>query len=224
MYALLRTALSPPEEIPAAGFAEGMERAVSLLASLPAAFCLSSGQAAEVFGMTAAFKKQMQEETFRETMEVEYLRLFVNDFPTAWASPYESFYREGRIMGQAAQDCLTLYRAQGLALSEGADLADHIVTQLEYLHFLCLMETQALEKGDHALCRDLRSKQREFYRDHLMHWVPKFCDRITEHSRVEFYRVMSRLLKNFVMMENRSLQAEELDQLEEEGDYEAKRA
>ena len=120
-------------------------------------------------------------------------------------------------MGKPAVDCLALYREEGLVLNAASELPDHIVTQLEYLHFLNLAAMEAGVRGDHHLVQIYKVKQHRFYEDHIINWVPEFCDRIQSHSEIDFYRVMSRLLRNFILLENRSLDAEKLDRIEEVG-------
>jgi TorA maturation chaperone TorD len=178
----------------------------------------------EIQGLSQALEEESDSGNFEETLNIEYMWLFVNAFPNLWSPPYESYYREGRMMGRAAMDCLSVYKTDGLVLTQKPELPDHIVTQLEYLHFLCLAQMEALENGDSDLRQHLRDKKRKFYERHIISWVPDFCIQVRSHSRVNFYSVMSRLLKNFTLLENRSLNAEKLDLFEEVGHDEVKRA
>lgn len=147
-------------------------------------------------------------------LDEEYTQLFINSFPALWAPPYESYYREKRVMGRAAMECLALYRSDGLTVRDEGELPDHIVSQLEYLRFLCLSESVA-QAGSPDAVPVLRRKQREFYEKHIMTWVPDFCFRVQSHSNLRFYRVMARLLKNFTAIENRNLNPEKLDPFQE---------
>jgi TorA maturation chaperone TorD len=138
-------------------------------------------------------------------LDTEYLRLFVTDFPTAWAPPYESFYLEKRTMGQPALDCLRTYREDGLDLSDHGEFPDHVVTQLEYLRFLCLAEQTAVEDRDPYLKEIVHNRLVGFYKMHIIRWIPQFCDRVQTYSKMPYYKEMARLLKKFILMEYRNI-------------------
>ncbi len=229
MYEIVKAAFYPPDAGLAAAIADGsfagmIQATVDQCCSLTAKCCMPSDLMKEVRGITDSLNQEDDLDDYPETLHVEYTWLFVNAFPNLWTPPYESYYREGRMMGRAALDCLSIYKEDGLVLTEDGELPDHLVTQLEYLHFLCLAEMDAVEQGDVEYRKTLRSKKRKFYEKHIIHWVPGFCGKVRSHSRVEFYRVMSRLLKNFILLENRGLNAEKLDLFEEVGHNEVKRA
>jgi len=166
--------------------------------------CFPPGLVEEIRKLPEEFQKQDPGEILT-ALEIEYLRLFVNDFPSVWAQPYESWYQEGRTMGKAALDCLALYQENGLKTVEGGQLPDHLVTQLEYLLFLALLEKRALSEKDTVLCGEARAQGQHFYERHVMTWFPSFCAEVQANSRVSFYRVMARLLKNYIVQENRNL-------------------
>jgi TorA maturation chaperone TorD len=225
MYEILTSAFCGPQE--GSEPAELVERFVLTLQNccgFSAECCLPLALMKEVDELSRSFAEERDSSTASVGLEVEYTRLFVTDFPSAWAPPYESFYHEGRTMGKAAVGCWTLYAEDGLTLKEGGELPDHIVTQLEYLLFLCLGERKALETGDGELRKALRERQRSFYERHLMTWVPQFCERIRASSKIPYFRVMARFLKNFTVMENKNLNQKKLDPAEEVAHNEAQRA
>lgn len=169
----------------------------------------------EIHGLSSSLQGDETVAGPERSLDVEYVRLFVNDFPTLWAPPYESYYREGRTMGKVAIDCCAFYEEDGLALSDDGELPDHIVTQLEYLLFLCLAEQKAVEGEDALLSTLLRQRQQRFFDKHIMAWIPEFCHRIQSHSRLPYYRIMAAVLKNFIDREYRFLNHKQLDPLEE---------
>jgi TorA maturation chaperone TorD len=229
MYEILKTAFSSPDEVLArsivdGSFADGIHQTVEHCCSLAGWCCMPPDLMEEVKSLSVALIKESDRMDYTEILNAEFTRLFVNDFPTLWAPPYESYYREGRMMGEAAIDCLAIYRADDLVLTHQGDPPDHIVTQLEYLHYLCIAEIMAMEESNQLLIKDLHRRKHRFYEHHMMRWVPEFCGRIRSHSGVAFYRAMSRLLKNFMILENRSLNVENVDLLEEVGDNEVSNA
>jgi TorA maturation chaperone TorD len=229
MYEIVKRAFCQPDEaltaeIESGEFARRIQEIVDHCCSLTARCCLPSDLMEDISGLSRSINDQSNPGEFLESLHVEYMRLFVNAFPTLWAPPYESYYVEKRMMGKPALDCMAIYKEDGLALNEKGELPDHIVTQLEYLHFLCLAEMQALENGDGELQKICKERAAKFYEDHIINWVPAFCEQIQTHSRVEFYTIMSRLLKNFSLLENRGLNADKLDPFEEVGHDEVTRA
>jgi TorA maturation chaperone TorD len=170
----------------------------------------------EIQGLSRAFLEDEDRPEMLIRLAAEHTRLFVNAFPTLVAPPYESFYQEGRVMGKAALDCRSIYAEDGLTVQEGGDLPDHILTQLEYLLFLCLVEKKAAEEGDTEARRFLRERERCFLEKHILNWVPEFCGRIQSHSHEPYYRVMARFMKNFMVLEYKNLNHQvELDPFEE---------
>ena len=222
MYHLIKTAFCPPDETLVASIVVGefsgrIQSTVDRCCSLTAKCCLAPDLMEEISGLSQPMTAGIEQRAFLEALQTEYMRLFVTAFPVLWAPAYESYYMEKKAMGKPAVDCLALYREEGLVLNAASELPDHIVTQLEYLHFLNLAAMEAGVREDHHLVQIYKVKQHKFYEGHIMNWVPEFCDRIQSHSEIDFYRVMSRLLKNFILLENRSLDAEKLDRFEEVG-------
>lgn len=216
LYEILASAFYPPSAERKAEIMDGrlgrrIAQVIEQCCEISARCCLSPDLLEEIRELSSAPKEAREQAEFRDGLDAEYVRLFVNDFPVLCAPPYESFYQEGRVMGKAAVDCRSIYAADGLALQEKGELPDHIVSQLEYLLFVCLGEARAAEEGDAALCSMLRERARSFYTHHVMTWVPEFCTRIRTQSSVPYYKVMAKLLKKFTAMESRNLNQEKLD-------------
>jgi len=210
MLELLITAFSRPREVLAREIAEGSfsTRIVNRIASCcegSSRCCFPKDLIETIRKLPDEFKEVQEDRKVLTILDAEYLRLFVNDFPSAWVQPYESWYHEGRTMGKAALECLELYQRDGLAPVGGGELPDHLVTQLEYLLFLTLLEKKASSEEDVALYRMTRVKEQHFYERHIMTWLPTCCARVQTYSRVSFYRVMARFLRNFIVLGNRNL-------------------
>jgi len=205
MLELLIQAFSPPGESLAREISEWeFSNRIAACCEHSTACCFPRDLIKRVRKLPEEFLEQDAAEILT-LLEVEYLRLFVTDFPIVRVQPCESWYQEGRMMGKAAQECRALYRESGLETVQGGPLPDHLVTQLEYLLFLALLEEKGLSGGDQVLCETARTRGEHFYESHIMTWVPLFCAGVQSNSRVSFYRVMARLLKNSVVLGNRDL-------------------
>jgi nitrate reductase assembly molybdenum cofactor insertion protein NarJ len=93
-------------------------------------------------------------------LQTEYTRLFVNSYPTLLCPPYESFYREGMLYGNAVSEVMAIYRQKGLAYVYQGEPPDHISVELDFL----------AETGDQNFLARMRQ------------WVPQFTARVKENS------------------------------------------
>jgi len=148
-----------------------------------------------------------------QELAVEYNRLFVGPAPPL-AYPYESVYQhpEGLVMGAPALQVLERYAEEGLSLSrESRELPDHVAVELEFMAYLCERELQAHEAGEAECAAQYIEKEHRFLADHLLKWVPAFCDKIICSSDSVFYIFLARMAKDFLRwdMENlcRQMQA-----------------
>jgi len=106
----------------------------------------------------------------------EYTRLFVNGFPSTAAPPYESVYRHRTMGGPVVDELSELYHAAGL--DAGGMPADYLGTQLEFAAYL----------ADSADPRAM-GWQGRLWREHLLHWLPRFVADLCQHSRLLLYRL-----------------------------------
>lgn len=80
---------------------------------------------------------------------------------------------------------------------------DHIALELRFMGRLCR------DKSDISL-----RMQKDFLEDHLMKWVPGFCDELCEKSSSDLYRGIGKITKGFLISEE-----ELLNELHEGKDY-----
>ncbi len=94
------------------------------------------------------------------------------------APPYEASYVPPAQALSTLADVAGFMRAFGLQPQR--ERPDHLVSELEFLSFLCLKETIARGNGiaDGAgICRDAQAK---FVREHLGRWLPAYARRLRE--------------------------------------------
>ncbi len=129
-------------------------------------------------------------------MNQEYTRLFRfgKEVP---CPPYESVYRteDRTLMSHYAVDVENRMRSFGVEVSdEFKEPPEHISVELEVLKYLYLIG------GEEAL-----EEARSFIEDHLIQWVPQFCDCVIKNSRSSFYREVCALLREFLENELKNL-------------------
>lgn len=124
------------------------------------------------------------------------------------SSPYESVYtsRERLIMQDARDKVLTIYRLNGVDKIKGFDVPeDHISIELEFMAHLCKETIHASENGEDEKARQLIETQRSFIKDHLLNWIPLFCEEINQFSLTDFYRGVALLTLSFLNMDKEML-------------------
>ena len=142
----------------------------------------------------------------RTDLAVDYTRVFLAaGIATGEAAfPYESVYTspEHLIMQQARDEVVAVFRSEGVdRLSELAEPEDHIAFELEFMALLCQRQLEALAKGDARRERELQNKQVAFLDNHLLNWVPAFCDDVDHYASTDFYRGAAKMTRGFVRLD-----------------------
>lgn len=132
----------------------------------------------------------------------EYTRLFIGPVPVMF--PYESKYVDGSIMGKSLIKIKEIYRQAGLnKVRDYHEPEDHIAVELGFMGHLCREKSEGVLK-----------MQRDFLKDHLMKWVPGFCDELFETSKSDLFRGIGKIAKGFLVSEE-----ELLNEVHEGKDY-----
>jgi nitrate reductase assembly molybdenum cofactor insertion protein NarJ len=97
-----------------------------------------------------------------EKAQAEYTRLFISAYPALLCPPYESYYREGIVYGQASVEVGELYERHGLKFSFEGEPPDLLSAELDFL---------ALTNDRSFLAR-------------VKEWVFEFTGRVKEHSKL----------------------------------------
>lgn len=196
LYGALALAFVKPE----AATGEGQDSLIQALQqAAPALDAEPLGRLIEqVIGSLEISEKSDFSETLR-TLEIEYNRLFVGP-GRPQAPPYESVYRDARglVMGPTAREVERRYVEAGLGLApDHRDLPDHVATELGFMAHLASQEAEAQPRDALAWL----DRERAFLRDHLVVWLPRFCQRVREASRHPFYSALAELTVTFVNLD-----------------------
>lgn len=134
-----------------------------------------------------------------DDLAIEYTRLF----DTGPISLYGGHNHGTRMT--VMEEVLRFHEHFGLALNpEYNELPDHLVSELEFMHFLCYQEAQihSTEAGPY------RRAQRDFLTRQLGRWAPQLHVRLIEQQAQPFFVEAARLLAGFLVSEQGLLQAE----------------
>jgi TorA maturation chaperone TorD len=90
--------------------------------------------------------------------------------------------------GQLMADLDGEYTGAGLAMvATGAETPDHAGVELEFISYLCELESDALESGDMPAILDSVQRQERFLRQHPCRWLPSLARAVESRGRSDFY-------------------------------------
>jgi len=149
-----------------------------------------------------------------EDLSVEYARLFLG--PGKHISPHESVHHQradgqwGQLWGKSTVEVRKFIEAAGLSYeTEYQGIPDNISVELEFMQKLIEREAQALAENDEESVLKCRKIEKRFMEEHLIQWVPRFCDQVAQEAESPFYRDMAVLTKNFIAFDRKEVDASE---------------
>ena len=150
------------------------------------------------------FKKPEKE--LLEDLAVEYARLFLG--PGKHISPHESVHHKmegvqsGQLWGELTAEVKKIIESSGLEYkTEYTGLPDHISVELEFMQQVILREEQAWQADDKDMVLLCLENEKKFIKEHLVRWVPIFCEKVIQEAELPFYREMAGLTKKFIEFE-----------------------
>jgi len=109
----------------------------------------------------------------REALEAEFLAAFEVGRDAPPVPLFEGMHRGGMGRDGIFEDLLRFYEFFDVKLSEtDREYPDHLVTELEFLAWLCMREQAAEQAGRDA--EPFRLAARDFLGRHLAAWLPEF--------------------------------------------------
>lgn len=133
-----------------------------------------------------------------DDLAVEYTRLF----DTGPISLHGGHHHGTRM--QVMEEVLRFYEHFGLAPDPRSnELPDHLVSELEFMHFLCHREAVAPASG----ASPYRRAQRDYLARQLGRWAPQLHARLVEQHALPYFSEAARLLAGFLASEQGLLEA-----------------
>lgn len=100
--------------------------------------------------------------------------------------PVESLFAQGNNIDYT--DVNEFYVSAGLVIDDSYEtVPDHLYLELIFMSYLIENNKTEMEK--------------KFLEQHLMNWVPYYCDQIVEEAKTAFYREIGAILKDFLAAE-----------------------
>ena len=123
---------------------------------------------------------------------------------TLAAYPFESVYTSEKrlIMQESRDEMFKLLWEKNLGLQKGYDIPeDHLFIQMEFMAFMCKEALNAINENDEETANTLIKDQQAFIKEHLLNWVPKFCNDVRKFALTDFYRGLADVTERFITMD-----------------------
>lgn len=132
-----------------------------------------------------------------EPLGIEFTRLFSGiQEGSAPPPPFESVWREDRLIGESTVQVIEAYAKAGFAdIDLEAGPQDHVAVELKFIALLALREAEAWQADDKAGAHQRLVQQRDFLNQHLAAWAPRWADAIIEQARAPLFAALAELLK-----------------------------
>lgn len=155
--------------------------------------------------ITAA--RDVPDEAWETRLGTEYTRLFGGLMQESGPPPpFESVWREDRLMGDSTLAVIETYQAAGFAdIDPTAGPQDHLGVELKFLSLMAFREHEAWRAADAAVARSRLEQQRAFLDQHALPWVPRWAARVEQDAREPLYRHLARLIPAWLATDRRAM-------------------
>lgn len=150
------------------------------------------------------------EEEILEDLAVEYARLFLG--PGRHVSPHESVHHQredgqwGQLWGGSTVEVKKFIETAGFRYqTEYKGMPDNISVELEFMEQVTEREAQAWTENDDEAALYCLKIEKRFIEDHLVKWIPQFCEKVKQEAELPFYRDMAILTKHFIEFEKEEI-------------------
>ena len=146
--------------------------------------------------------RQSTEEELGESLAIEFTRLFMG--PGEHISPHESVFVDvdgdsGGLYGAKTVAVKKFIETTGLSYDDSfTGLPDHVSVELEFMGKLTEFEAEKWANGNDGGARCCLSVQKMYAEEHLLRWIPQFCEQVIAKAELPFYREMARITSEFV--------------------------
>ncbi|MBW6517972.1 MAG: molecular chaperone TorD family protein [ANME-2 cluster archaeon] len=135
--------------------------------------------------------------TVYEKLHEEFTTLFIGPGRLP-APPYESMYRDNKMRGPSLLELKQFYREAGVESNDYSEPEDNIAFELRFMNYL---GEKLLHENDNTYLE----LQQRFIDEHLLKWVPDFCDELFASDKSDFYQGIAKFTKGFLLFDRQTL-------------------
>lgn len=134
------------------------------------------------------------------TLQSEFLPLFRGlRRGSSPPPPYESVWVDGGfVYGPSADRVGQKYRQFNMRILNN-EPPDHLALELYFMRFLCEKEAEARSSGQSV--QDWLREEEDFLREHLVTWLPAFCEGIRESCETLFYSGVADITEGWICLD-----------------------
>lgn len=135
-----------------------------------------------------------------EALKADYSRLFLTP-GTSYVHPWESPYvgTESMLFQESTLDVRHRLRAFGYEPQMlGSFPDDHLALMLDFLAHLSSRAFEAFGDGEDETLKHILTAQQEFIAEHLLNWLPLFCEKLQEKDAAGVYLTYAQALVVFL--------------------------
>ena len=147
-----------------------------------------------------------------EILALEFTRLFIG--PDNHISAHESIFAEmdhgiGGLWGTKTVAVKNFIETTGLDYDpEFTGVPDHVSVELEFMQRMTAWEADKWQQQDRENAEYCLKVQRMFLDQHLLAWMPQFCDVVIKQADIRFYAGVAELTKDYLEFERHSFMIE----------------
>lgn len=109
-------------------------------------------------------------------------------------------------MQDARDSAVAFYLGEELGLpADNTTPEDHLSFEFQFMAKLIERASAALDAGDEARYAELCAKQRTFFDEHLVNWVPRLCADVRAYAQTAFYRGVADITEGFLQLEDQMI-------------------
>jgi putative dimethyl sulfoxide reductase chaperone len=142
-----------------------------------------------------------------EALAIEHARLFAGLGESYGPAPsFESIHAAVPAQGDTIPSMVEAYRAAGFDhIDVPAVPQDHLAVELRFMALLAAQESAARDGHDAEQVFALLGHQRRFLDDHLLAWVPTYCERIAGEAREPFFAAVARMTSEALSLDRENI-------------------
>lgn len=115
--------------------------------------------------------------------------------------PYESAYKGEMVIN----DVKSMYGWSKARIPRLGDFPDHFGLELWFMYHLCNREARAWTRRNKELALRYLEVEKAFLERHLTRWADEFCSRVTRLSKLDFYRGVAEITKEYITQDHREV-------------------
>ena len=152
--------------------------------------------------------KEISKNKLQEELAVDWTKLFRGVKPGYGPRPpLESIYLDsptetGDVMSEIADE---YSRAEANLNPRTADRPDYIGMELDFLRLLTEKEALMWKSGNREYAVRYLRQQKSFLDQHVMRWVPSFCDAASDHTSTSFFKGVIHFTRGYLNLDFESI-------------------